>query len=410
MESLVVRLNASGGPAFWQVVDAHGAPMALSGEGELEQAAALSEGRKVVLLLPAGAVFRSGLDLPARGRRAAAKGARYALEEQIAGDVEDLHFACGPISGDRLEVAAIERKQLAGWLRRCHEAGLKPDSACSEGDALPDIPNIVLALLEPDSLLMRSSAGQIMAATPSELAGLVDILCAEEAGEEAVPFRLLIYCGTSQEQAAREAMAKLPGREVELRLLQQGIMAQLSAEALSGRAVDLLQGEFRNRNQRGRRARKGALAALAALAVALLYSALLAIEGWRAEARYEAVASAVDARLSQLMPDVSSSAGLREELRRRADTVDLGVAARSDAFLRLIGELERVGGERLRMLELNFRNGSAGARIRAADMDTLEEGRRRLRSAGYSVVIQTATPESNGAVVAELEIRDERNR
>ncbi len=407
MESLVVRLNASGGPAFWQVVDAHGAPMALSGEGELEQAAALSEGRKVVLLLPAGAVFRSGLDLPARGRRAAAKGVRYALEEQIAGDVEDLHFACGPISGDRLEVAAIEREQLAGWLRRCHEAGLKPDSAYSEGDALPDIPNVVLALLEPDSLLMRSGSGQIMAAAPSELAGLVDILCAEEAGEEAVPFRLLVYCGTSQEQAAREAMAKLPGREVELRLLQQGVMAQLSAETLSGRAVDLLQGEFKSRNQRGQRARKGALAALA---VALLHSALLAIEGWRAEARYEAVASAVDARLSQLMPDVSSKANLREELRRRGGAVDLGAAARSDAFLQLIGELERIGGERLQMMGLNFRNGSAGARVRAANTDTLEEGRRRLRSAGYSVVIQTATPESNGAVVAELEIRDERNR
>jgi len=407
MESLVVRLNAPEGPAFWQAVDAHGAPMALGGEGELEQAAEWSEGRKVVLLLPAGEVFRSGLDLPARGRRAAAKGVRYALEEQIAGDVEDLHFACGPISGDRLEVAAIERKRLAEWLRRCHEAGLKPDSAYSEGDALPDIPNAVLALLEPDSLLMRSSAGQIMAATPSELAGLADILCAEETGEEVVPFRLLIYCETSHEQAAREAVAKLPGREVEVRLLQQGIMAQLSAEVISGRAVDLLQGEFRSRNQRGHQARKGVLAALA---VALLYSALLAIEGWRAEARYEAVAAAVDARLSQLMPDVPSSANLRGELRRRAAAADLGAAARSDAFLRLIEELERVGGERLQMMELNFRNGSAGARIRVADMDTLEEGRRRLRSAGYSVVIQTATPESNGAVAAELEIRDERNR
>lgn len=407
MESLIVRLPASEGPAFWQVVDEHGALLPLSGEGELEQAAALSRGRKVVLLLPAGEVFRSCLTLPARGRRAAAKGARYALEEQIAGDVEDLHFACGPVSGDHLEVAAIERKQLAGWLRRCHDTGLKPDSACSEGDALPDVPNVVLALLEPDSLLIRNCAGRIVAAMPSELASLVDILCAEDAGEEAVPFRLLIYCEAALEQSAREAMATLRGREVELRLLQQGVMAQLSAEAQSGRPVDLLQGEFRSRNEKGRWVRKGALAALA---VALLYPALLAIEGWRAEARYEAVARAVDARLSQLMPDISSSANLRGELRRRSAAVDLGAASRSDGFLRLIEELERVGGDRLEMLGLGFRNGSAGARVRAADMNTLEDGRRRLRSAGYSVVIQTATPESNGAVVAELEIRDERSR
>ncbi len=406
MEHLVIRLAAPDGAA-WQVVDAHGAPLPLSGEGELEQAAALSEGRRVALLLPAQEVFRIRMDLPARGRRAAAKGARYALEDQIAGDVEDLHFTCGPISGKQLDVAAIERKRLAGWLRQSHEAGLNPDSACSEGDALPDMPNVAVALLERDALLLRDGAGRVVAAKPPELAGLVDILRAEHAGEEAVPFRLLIYCEPSLEGAAREAMAKLAGQEVELRLLKQGVMAQLSAEALSGRPVDLLQGEFRRRGKGGRWIRNGILAAAAA---ALLYPALLGMEGWRAQARYQAAAQAVDDRLSQLMPDVSGSANLRDEFRRRAAAVDLNAAASSDSFLRLIEELERSSGERSRMLGLNFRDGNASARIRAANMDTLENGRLRLRAAGYSVVIQTATPESNGAVAAELEIRDDRDR
>ncbi len=407
MEYLVVRLSAADGPALWQVVDAHGAALPLSGEGELEQAAALSEGRKVVLLLPAGEVFRSRVELPARGRRAAAKGARYALEDQIAGEVEDLHFVCGPISGDVLEVAAVERKRLAEWLRQSQEAGLNADLACSEGDALPDVPNVAVALLERDKLLLRDGAGQLVAANPPELSGLVEILCSEHGDEDAVPFRLLIYCDPSLEDAAREAMTKLAGREVELRLLQRGVMAQLSAEALSGRPVDLLQGEFRKRDKRGRWARNGILAALAA---ALLYPALLGLEGWRYQARYKETAQAVDARLAQLMPDISRSVNLRQQLDRRAGAVDLSNVARSDGFLRLLGELERSSGERLQMLGLNFRNESAGALIRAADMDILEDRRQRLRSAGYSVVIQTATPESNGAVVAELEIRDERNR
>ena len=407
MEHLIVRLAASGPSAVWQVVDAHGAPLPLSGEGELEQAAALSEGRQVVLLLPAGEVFRSRLDLPARGRRAAARGARYALEDQIAGDVEDLHFACGPISGDRLDVAAIERKQLAEWLRRSHEAGLKPDSAYSEGDTLPDVPNVVVALLERDTLLLRNGAGQIVAATPSELSGLVDILRAEHAGEESVPFRLLIYCEPLLEDTAREVMANLAGREVELRLLQQGVMAHLSAEALSGRPVDLLQGEFRSRSEKGHWLRNGVLAALA---VALLYPAFLGLEGWRVQARYEAIARAVDARLSQLMPEVNGSASLRQEWRDRSAAADLAGAANSDAFLRLVEELERSAGDRLQVQALNYSERSAAVQVRAADMDTLEETRRRLRGAGYAVVIQTATPESNGAVAAELEIRDERNR
>lgn len=406
MEYLVVRLAASDGPASWQVVDAHGAPLPLSGEGTLEQAAALSGGREVLLLLPAGEVFRSRVELPARGRRAAARGVRYALEDHIAGEIEDLHFATGPISGDQLDVAAIERKRLGEWLRQSHEAGLEPDSACAEGDALPDVPNVVVALLERDALLLRNRSGQLVAAEPSELSGLVDILCSEHAGEEAAPFRLLIYCEPLLEETAREAIAKLPGRDVELRLLQSGVMPHLAAEALSGRTVNLLQGEFRSRNEKSRWARN---AVLGALAVALLYPALFALNGWRAQTRYEALAGLVDVRLAQLMPDISGSADLRGELRRRAAAGDLSAAARSDDFLRLIGELERSGGERMQMLGLNFSGGAAGARVRAADMDSLENGRRSLRAAGYSVVIQTASPEPNGVVVAELEIRDDRN-
>ncbi len=404
MEYLVVRLSGTDGHASWQVVDAHGAPLPQSGEGALEQLAGLCERRKLVMLLPAGEVFRRRMDLPARGRRAAARGARYALEDQIAGDVENLHFATGPISGDCLEVAAIERERLAEWLRRSHEAGLKPEMALSEGDTLPDMPGVAVALLEPESLLLRNGSGQLVAAEPSELAGLVDILCAEQAGEDAAPFRLVLYCEPMLEAKAREAMAKLAGREVELRLLERGVLAHLAGEALSGRAVNLLQGAFRRREEKSHWVRYGLLA------VALLYPLLLGLDRWRAQACYEALAQAVDARLAQLMPDMPESADLREELRRRGASADWRTAARGDAFLRLVEELEHIGGEHTQVLGLTFGERSAAVRIRAADMDTLEEGRQRLRGEGYAVVVQTATPESNGAVLAELDIRDDRDR
>ena len=62
------------------------------------------------------------------------------------------------------------------------------------------------------------------------------------------------------------------------------------------------------------------------------------------------------------------------------------------------------------MLGLNYASGSANVRLAAADMETLEQARRRLIAGGYSVLIQTAVPESNGSVVGELSIRDDRDR
>lgn len=407
MEYLVIRISDLEGGASWQAVDAHGAPLAQSGEGDLEKAALLAERRQVVLLIPAREVFRARLDLPARGRRSAVKGLRYALEDRIAGDVEDLHFAVGPGAGDQLEVAAADRQWLQRFLERAKEAGLSPVAVYGEGDALPHLPNAAAALLEKDALLLRDGGGQVVSAEPGEFARLVDIACAEHAGGEAAPFRMVIYCEPALESMAQEAIDGLNALEAELRLLEQGVMAQLAAEAMSGAAVNLLQGEFRRRNDRAGRLRD---IAIGLLAVALAYPGYLAMDGWRAERKYEALAPIMEARLRQMMPDAGVSAGLRSEFRRRVASADLSAAADSDGFLRLLQSLERAGGAGTRVLGLNYGNASAGVRLAATNMETLDQVRRSLISGGYTVLIQTAVPESNGSVVGELSIRDDRDR
>ena len=404
MEYLVIRFGDLEANATWQVVDSHGAPVPECGEGELAQATAIAEGRKVVLLVPAGEVFRASLELPTRGRRAAVKGARYALEDRIAGDVEEMHFAFGPATGDGLDVAAIERRRLSEWLSRCSSEGLTPVAVYGEGDTLPELPNASIAMLEQDKLLVRNGGGQVASAEPGELASLVDILCAELADEEASPFRLVIYCEPELESAARKAMAQLAGREVELRLLESGVMAHMAAEALSGRGVNLLQGEFRPRDDQHRSFRQ---IALGLLGVALLFPAWLGLEAWRVEREFQVLEEAVDARLGRLMPDVSDTARLRSEWRSRLGSADLSGAANSDEFLRLLQAMEAGSSERTRLLGLNYDGRSARVQLRASDMETLEETRRHLLSRGYSVLIQTASPEPNGAVVGELSVRDD---
>ena len=407
MEYLVIRLGDLEGGASWQAVDAHGAPLAQAGAGTLEQAAELAEGRRIVLLIPAREVFRTRMDLPARGRRSAVRGARYALEDRIAGDVEELHFAVGPAAGDQLEVAAVERQWLEELLGRAEEAGLLPFAVYGEGDALPELPNAAAALLEEDALMLRDGGGQVVSAQPDELAGLVDIACAEHAGDEAVPFRLVIYCEPGLKGVAQEAIAGLNGRDVELRLLEQGVVSQLAAESMSGGAVNLLQGEFRRRDDRAGRLRG---VAIGLLAVALVYPGYLAMDGWRAQREYQALAGIVEARLRQMMPDAGASADLRGEFRRRVASADLSSAAGSDGFLRLLQSLERGSGSGTRVLGLNYDDGSARVRLAAANMETLDQVRRSLISSGYSVLIETAVPESNGSVTGELSLRDGRDR
>ena len=209
-------------------------------------------------------------------------------------------------------------KALLGTV--AEEAGLPPFAVYGEGDALPRLPNAAAALLEEDALLLRDGSGQVVSAQPGELAGLVDIACAEHAGDEAVPFRLVIYCEPALQGVAQEAMASLNGRDVELRLLEQGVMPQLAAESMSGGAVNLLQGEFRRRDDRARRLRG---VATGLLVVALLFPGYLAMDGWRAQREYQALAGIVDARLRQMMPDAGASADLRGRVQAPASLLPI---------------------------------------------------------------------------------------
>ena len=103
---------------------------------------------------------------------------------------------------DRTRVQDWREQQLAGGMTDLGEVQA----------ALPDLPNAA-ALLEEDALLLRDGGGQVVSAGAGELAGLVEIACAEHAGDEAARFRLVIYCEPALKGMAQQAMAGLAVQE-----------------------------------------------------------------------------------------------------------------------------------------------------------------------------------------------------
>ena len=87
--------------ATWLVVDARGAAVGPPQGGPLSLAAPRAAGRHVVVLVPGTEVLLAQPELPP-----AKAGARlqqlvaYALEEQLAEDIDELHFAIGRRHGD----------------------------------------------------------------------------------------------------------------------------------------------------------------------------------------------------------------------------------------------------------------------------------------------------------------------
>ncbi|RPI12964.1 MAG: type II secretion system protein GspL, partial [Lysobacterales bacterium] len=111
-ETLVIRLRATEqAPASWLIVDSNGARSGPVQSGPVADALAAAQGRRVVVLVPGSEVTLAEPELPLRGGARLAQAVPFALEEQLAADVETLHFAVGSREAGSVgtPVAVVER-------------------------------------------------------------------------------------------------------------------------------------------------------------------------------------------------------------------------------------------------------------------------------------------------------------
>src|ERR1700740_3183235 len=156
---LLLRLPRSAGEqATWLVVDAHGAPQSPPQAGPLALAAARVAGRRVCVLVSGAEVLLAEPDVPVRTGAKLAQLVPYALEEHLAEDIDDLHFALGKRAGDstRVPVAVVSRALLDEWLATLRASGIEPDAVYADSDLLPENPGQAVALLEEDAVFVRA--------------------------------------------------------------------------------------------------------------------------------------------------------------------------------------------------------------------------------------------------------------
>ena len=251
------------------------------GRGTLAGAAEAAAGLRVALVVPADGVLLAETRVPGGGNvQRAQVAAKYALEEQLADDVEDLHFALGARRGaDLWPVAVIDRQAMVDLGERAAAAGLRPLAVVPETLALPlfdpdEPPGTVWTALadaeetvvrlgdhagfvsDPDMAgamldgarreLLAGEAAAALAATAATAAPTGSKAQASPDGPPAVgPASLQLVLHETEEAAPVE----LPdGLEVERRRVDDRL--ELYAAALADPpAINLLQGEFSPRTQ-----------------------------------------------------------------------------------------------------------------------------------------------------------------
>lgn len=132
---------------------------------------------RLVVLVPGAEVRLTSVDVPARQASKVLQATPYVLEDQLADDVDTLHFALGPRQKDgRWPVAVVAREKMAQWLRPFTERGLRPEALVPDTLCLP--PAEVerwSALAEADHVLVRSGSFAAFSCVPDDLEMLLQM-------------------------------------------------------------------------------------------------------------------------------------------------------------------------------------------------------------------------------------------
>ncbi len=272
-------------------------------QGDTAAAASAAGGEPVGIVLAAPQVWACAQILPRLPAARLARAAMFALEDQLASDLDAVQVAVGKRRADGLtELAVIGRVELDAALARLREAGFNVVGITPLAALLPVDADSVLA--EPDCLTVRLGAQASLCGAPQDITGLLQALAPPALRWLQTPGGL-----PPAPDLAAEVVA-VPADE-----------ALRRAAASAG--LDLLQGAYAPLRPPGQWRPWRPAAVLAGLWLALLLAGGL-LEARRLGQQNAALKMAITEEFTRLFPEEGRPVSLRAQAQRRLKLLDRG--------------------------------------------------------------------------------------
>jgi general secretion pathway protein L len=366
----------------WMLCDEYGQALSAPRVGPLAQAAGEAAGRRIAAIVPSSDVLMTSVELPSKGGVRPQQVAPYALEEQLAADIETLHFAVGgrdAISG-RTAVSVVTRALTEQWLASLSAEGLAAEVLCAEAALLPDNPGHTVVLLDSDTVSVRR-AGQAPTSLPAD-----DLAITLEAapGAQLSEDHLIIYA-TPQDwhrHAAGAEALRARCASLKVQLLNAGPLPLLAPQLMQGHFVNLLAGDFALKKSFGGDWRRWRLAAALAVALFAVHVAGLSLELLQQQHSERALDSAIGDLARRAIPGDPGTGAVRTRVERRLLVQGQGGnAGLLSALAALAQAINGVNGASVQ--SLSYREGGLDLKLKASDAASLERVDQALRSGGW---------------------------
>jgi len=421
-EYLVIRVGDSvDAAAEWIAVDANGARRGPPMSGSLAEASVDVGERDVIVLVPSADVLTTTVDMPIKGGAKLQAALPYALEEFLADDVDQLHFAAGTRrSSGLVPVSVVNSEKLQQWLSWLEQAGIEPVSIIADIYGLARIPGTISLLVAEQQIVINDgsdtelvmegvSPGDALAAIGAFDDGTTDTNDQkdDDVTTLGLPRHVLVYASPEAEEryqhdwiAMRQELDSL-----DVKLLDDGVLPRLAVTVATGAGINLLQGEFGRKADYSGAFRPWKYAAMLLLALAVVGIAGKGAGYYGMKNQLETVQQQFLAEYQQLVPGAAMprdpAAAVRSLLARS------GSSQTPQVFLSSLEQLSQAikQNSSASIQAISFRAGVVDIRLTAPDVATLDNIQRTIAQNGQFKATIQSTDQDGDKVNSRIQIQ-----
>jgi len=420
-EFLVIRLGAKPDQlAQWIAVDSSGARHSTPVAGALSDAVREIGNRQVIVLVPSAEVLSTTVDIPLKGAKLVAA-LPFALEEYLADDIDQLHFAAGTRRANgKIPVCVVGKQNMDDWLTILAEAGISAESIIADSYGLARIPGTISMLLAEDQVFVNDGANielVMQGVSPGDALAAIGALDDgdsqdedSERAEDAVqlPRHVLVYCEAAHEERYQHDWIAMRQEldSVDVKLLSDGIIPRLAATVATGAGINMLQGQYAAKKEYSGLFKPWKYAAMLLLAFVLVGVGAKATDYYLLTKQEAELRQLFNTEYQQALPGAAETDDpirVIQSLQRR-----LGNVESPPIFLQTMEQLSKAiqQNREAKVQAISFRAGVVDIRITAPNVATLDSIQRAITESGQFRAAIQSTDQDGDKVSSRIQIQE----
>ena len=395
-DTLLIRLAAAeSGFRDWMLVDEHGSARTPVRMGEPE-AGVVAGASRVVVIVPGNEVLLSEARVPGRNRKRVLRAIPYALEEQLASDVETLHFAIGPMQDDdSYPVAVVDRSRMDAWAEILVEHNIVANQWLPETLVLPLTDGGWSITVESDTVLVRSGLYAGFASDLDTFPALVELFVSRE---------------QMPAQANLFGASILDLEDVDIETIDQELQALeiMGRGFAQGPTLDLLQGDYSRSEEWGRILRPWKATAALLVAGLILAAVSTGVNYTHLSKQQAQLETEIENVYRETFPQARRIVNPRAQMEQKLKQLQRQAGAGGQtSFLGLVDDVARIvrSASGIEIQGATYRDGRLDLQLQADNVQVLDQLKQALVGEGtMRAEIQSATTQKDGKVNSRIRV------